>query len=322
MTLAGRHDFEISDPARLVADPAVSVGIIAYNHERYLAQAIESVLAQRTSFPFDVFVYEDCSTDGTRELALDYQRRFPEQVRVLYSDENVGMGQNVRRGIAGIRGRYAAGCDGDDYWNDPLKLQKQFDALEANPDVNLCFSRGKQLSPDGSVKTAWSYGRIDRIVSARELLRTPGMLAPTASLFFRADVLRATPEWIFGAPVIDVFHILAGSTPAGAYYLADDTVTYRVMAEGSWSSFQDANYHAVKLEHSRRMISSYDEAARSFGVPRRHLRMALSVPYYLLGRAAFAKGDYAQAIRHFSRVSAKYVGMQLRDLPRRFRAQR
>lgn len=322
MKPSGRHEFEESDPARLVARPEVSVGIITYNHERYLARALESVLEQKTDFPFEIIIYEDCSTDRTREIALDFQRRHPESIRVLYSRANVGMGENVRRGIAACRGRYTAGCDGDDFWNDPLKLQKQYDALEAHPELNLCFTAGTVLLPDGSTERRWNYGSRQRVVPLRELLRTPGMSAPTASLFFRAHVPHSSPDWIFGAPVIDIFHIVAGSFPNGAYYLPEATVTYRDMAVGSWSSDHADNYHAVKLEHSRRMIESYNLAAETFGIPKSYFRFSLSLPNYLLGRNAFTRGDYRAAFKHLRRVSFKYIRLQLSDLPRRLRPSR
>lgn len=313
-----QHEFEASDPARLVARPEVSVGIITYNHERYLARAVESVLEQKTDFPFEIIIYEDCSTDRTREIALDFQRRHPETIRVLYSRANVGMGENVRRGIAACRGRYTAGCEGDDFWSDPLKLQKQFDALEAHPELNLCFTGGLVLNPDGSTERRWDYGSRARIVPVRELLRTPGMTAPTASLFYRAHVLHGTPDWIYGAPVMDIFHILAATHPNGAYYLPETTVTYRNMSVGSWSSQHADNYHAIKLDHSRRMIESYRQAAASFAIPMTYFRFSLSLPNYLLGRNAFSRGNYKAAFEHFRRVSFRYLGMQLRDLPRRF----
>lgn len=319
MNPAVGHEFEVSDAERLVKHPEVSVGILTYNHEPYLARALESVLEQKTEFTYEVIVYEDCSTDRTREIALDFQRRYPEKVRVLYSRANVGMGENVRRGIAACRGRYTAGCEGDDFWNDPLKLQKQYRVLEAHSELDLCFTGGLVLNPDGSTERRWDYGDRARIVPVRELLRTPGMSAPTASLFFRAHVPHGTPDWIFDAPVLDIFHILSGAHPNGAYYLPETTVTYRNMSVGSWSSRHATNYHRIKLDHSRRMIESYHQAAASFAIPLSYFRFSLSLPHYLLGRHAFSRGDYRRALEHFRRVSFRYLGMQLRALPRRFR---
>ncbi len=117
--------------------PLVSVQIITYNHRPYIAQAIEGALQQQTSFPFEIVIGEDCSTDGTREIVFDYQRRFPTRIRVITSHQNVGPYANQLRVHAASSGKYFAYCDGDDFWHDPRKLQRQVDYLEARPEYSL-----------------------------------------------------------------------------------------------------------------------------------------------------------------------------------------
>ena len=131
---------EISDPAVLSKNPVVSVKMITYNHELYIAQAIEGVLTQETDFPIELVIGEDCSTDRTREIVLEYQRKHPEIIRVIISDKNVGMHKNGQRTQKVCRGKYVAFCEGDDYWHHPLKLQKQVDYLEAHPECGLVHS--------------------------------------------------------------------------------------------------------------------------------------------------------------------------------------
>lgn len=128
---------EVSDASRLSKEPLVTVVMLAYRHERCLAEAIESVLMQRTDFEFELIIGEDCSPDGTREIALDYQRRFPEVIRVRYGESNVGGNLNSRRTVAAARGRYIAFCEGDDYWTRDDKLQRQVDLFRAEPTTNL-----------------------------------------------------------------------------------------------------------------------------------------------------------------------------------------
>lgn len=117
--------------------PLVSVHMITYNHEPYIARAIEGVLSQETSFPIELVVGEDCSTDRTREIALDYQQRYPDIIRVITSDENVGMCANANRVSKDCGGKYLAFCEGDDYWHHPKKLQMQVDYLESHPECGL-----------------------------------------------------------------------------------------------------------------------------------------------------------------------------------------
>lgn len=131
---------EISDPARLVGDPLVSVVMLAFNHEKYLNDAIGGVLLQTTPFPVELIVAEDCSADGTLAVARAWQQRHPELIRVLHSSANAGMHGNLIRAVKAARGRYVAFCEGDDYWCDAAKLADQVAILEAKPGVGIVHS--------------------------------------------------------------------------------------------------------------------------------------------------------------------------------------
>ena len=123
-----------------MSNPLVSVRMITYNHAPYIRRMIESALSQKTDFPFEVVIGEDCSTDGTREIVFDYAEKYPEIIRLVTSDQNVGMHENSRRAFEACRGQYVAYCDGDDYWLRDDKLKKQADYLEGNPNCGLVCS--------------------------------------------------------------------------------------------------------------------------------------------------------------------------------------
>ena len=142
---------EFSSRARLVADPLVSVVMLTYNHERYLAEAIESVIFQQTSFPVELLIGEDCSTDGTKEIALGYQKRFPEVIRIITSEKNVGGPRNHARLIAAARGKYIAFCEGDDFWHRPDKLACQVAVLESDPNISFLSTGVRMVSENGVV---------------------------------------------------------------------------------------------------------------------------------------------------------------------------
>lgn len=131
---------ETSDPARLVKDPRVSVLMITYNHAAYLAEAIEGVVQQKCDFPFELIVGEDASNDATRKVALDYQKRYPEIVRVVYSAANVGMNENSLRIFERARGEYVAYCEGDDFWCASDKLARQVALMESDSSIGLVHS--------------------------------------------------------------------------------------------------------------------------------------------------------------------------------------
>lgn len=132
---------ETSDPERLCKNPLVSVLMITYNHESYIAQAIEGILAQQTDFEFELIIGEDASKDKTREICFEYQKKHPEKIRVLWSEKNVNhLNGNMQRVRGNARGAFFAYCEGDDYWTDPQKLQRQVELLRKYPQAGICFS--------------------------------------------------------------------------------------------------------------------------------------------------------------------------------------
>ncbi len=121
-------------------EPLVSILMITYNHRPFIAHAIQGVLQQESDFPFELVIGEDCSTDGTREIVFEYQNKYPDIIRVITSDKNVGSKKNGDRTGKACRGKYIAFCEGDDYWHHPGKLQKQADYLESHPECGLVYS--------------------------------------------------------------------------------------------------------------------------------------------------------------------------------------
>ncbi|MCX6032763.1 MAG: glycosyltransferase [Chloroflexi bacterium] len=178
--------------------PSVSVRIPTYNHERYIARCIEGVLMQKTDFPFEVIIGEDCSTDRTREIVLDYEKRFPEVIQTITSEQNVGMQQNILRINRACRGFFWAMCEGDDYWIDPLKLQRQVDFLETHPECPMCFHDALIVREDGAGKVGmpgyFCPNDLPAMVTMTDVLLRKNFI-PTASTLARREVLESIPEW-------------------------------------------------------------------------------------------------------------------------------
>ena len=128
----------------------LSVIMTTYNHERYIAQAIESVLRQQTSFRIEIVIGEDCSTDRTLNIALDYQAQYPEAINIVRSEKNVGWRENYRRTIEAARGKYIAMLDGDDYFTHRKKLQMQVEMLEADEGMGMCYTRSERIDECGN----------------------------------------------------------------------------------------------------------------------------------------------------------------------------
>jgi glycosyltransferase involved in cell wall biosynthesis len=130
-------------------NPLVSVCVQTYEHVNYIKQCLDGILFQKTNFEFEILLGEDDSTDGTRELCVDYAKRYPDKIRLFlhHRENNIKIGGqptgrfNFLYNLHSSKGKYIALCEGDDYWTDPLKLQKQVDFLEGNPEYSLCFHR-------------------------------------------------------------------------------------------------------------------------------------------------------------------------------------
>jgi glycosyltransferase involved in cell wall biosynthesis len=130
--------------------PLVSVIIITYNQENYIGQALESIVTQKTSFEFEVLVGDDMSTDKTPAIISDFAQRYPAIIKPIIRKKNLGPAPNFVETLKLSQGRYIAICEGDDYWTDPLKLQRQADFLDANPDCVVCFHPVRVIYENGT----------------------------------------------------------------------------------------------------------------------------------------------------------------------------
>lgn len=132
--------------------PLASVIILAYNQNAYISECIDGAVSQDTTFPIEIILADDCSTDGTREICEEYAAKCPELIKLLPSDRNVGAVANEQRAFLAAKGKYIATCEGDDLWTDSLKLQKQVDFLEANPGYSVCFHRYKKMHTEDGIE--------------------------------------------------------------------------------------------------------------------------------------------------------------------------
>ena len=237
---------EISDPAVLSKNPLVSVHMITYNHETYIAQAIEGVLIQETDFPIELIVGEDCSTDRTRGIVFDYQRKHPDMIRIITSDKNVGAPKNGLRIYKACRGKYIAICEGDDYWTDPYKLQKQVDFLEANPDYGLVHTEYDELINKTGRRILNQHSRKSGHIpqgDVYEQLLYANFIA-TCSVCLRKDLIVRYVDHVFLQQSIiqgDFFIWLEVAQRSKVGYINESTATYRVL-EASASNSKDPQY--------------------------------------------------------------------------------
>lgn len=241
--VGGRNAEETGSATRLPAQPLVSVAMLAYNHGRFLADAIEGVLIQRTSFPIELVIGEDCSTDNTREVAQAFRQRRPDLIRVVTSASNVGVHENLKRTFDACRGKYIAFCEGDDYWTDPEKLQKQAEFLEAHANCVICYHDCQPFDEHGDLPV--DFGGARRDLTALELQTATPIHTLTAC--FR-NVVRTWPPEFDHAPIPDLFFwSLLGSRGDGKFLRNIGPARYRVHAGGILSKASTRKKHDMNL---------------------------------------------------------------------------
>ncbi|MCK4882472.1 MAG: glycosyltransferase [Candidatus Omnitrophica bacterium] len=213
--------------------PKVSVKVVTYNHEAYIAKAIESVLMQKVNFDYEIVIGEDCSTDNTRQIVVDYQRRYPQKIRLLLHEKNMGSRYNNREVHKACRGEYVAILDGDDYWTSPDKLQKQVDFLDSHPGYSACFHNAQRIYENGRENCLYVRKKIKTPFTLEDLLE--GYPFPTCSSVYRNTRSGEFPPEFDKIPFGDwPLHVLNAES-GDLYYIDEVMSVYRVHEGGMWS---------------------------------------------------------------------------------------
>lgn len=235
----------------------VSVICNAYNHEKYIRSALDGFVMQKTNFQFEVLIHDDASQDSTADIIREYEMRYPEIIKAIYDTENqYSKRDGSLRRIAMNRacGKYIAMCEGDDYWTDPNKLQKQYDFMESHPDYTLCGCSTYWLNQLTGKDMGYSKTTTDKDISLEEfLLPTNGRPFPTVSFFLKTDIWKSLPRW--GFPVGDLPLTFFCAMQGKVHMLSEIMCVYRWNSENSWTSrYSDYEKRAVVNE---RMIQGF-----------------------------------------------------------------
>ncbi|MEJ2715534.1 MAG: glycosyltransferase [Deltaproteobacteria bacterium] len=313
---------EITDPLASKVKPVVSVLMITYNHGPYIADAIQGVLSQKTAFPVELIIGEDCSTDETREIVLDYQRRFPGSIRVILSNSNVGSAQNVKRVHEAARGCYIALCEGDDLWTDDRKLQKQVDVMECEPDCAMVCHAAEVLDVARGRVRARHHGRKPKTFSLEEVIVAQPRLMTTASILARRSVLAPIPIWLSDSEIGDYPFMILCASRGKVVCLPDVMSLYRVNVPGSWT------VRSAGVEARRRTVDSIlwmlDEFVRDAGkecrdAVRKAQRKVIMLRLYLNknGHPDLPEEDRLRYKSYLTRCDKVIIALTKYYLPRR-----
>lgn len=243
----------------------VSVICNAYNHEPYIAEALQSFVDQKTNFRFEVIVHDDASTDGTAHIIREYAEKYPDIIKPILEIENQhSKGKAITFGIdlPVTKGKYIAICEGDDFWTDVNKLQKQFDMMESDPEISLCCHANNRIvaSTKKQINVMRSIIGQNGFIDYRDLLSESNFPHLSSMMLKRSDYVNL-PDTFRGLPVGD-YPLRAYLLSLGKIYYFDDVMSsYRVMSQSSWSKEyrfkMDYRYNANKKMDN--FLLMYDE---------------------------------------------------------------
>lgn len=243
-------------------DIMVSINCTAFNHEKYISDAIESFLMQKTNFAYEILIHDDASTDRTQEIIKHYESKYPGVIKPIYQKENqYSQGVKVLDfNIERARGKYIAICEGDDYWTDPDKLQKQVDYMEKHPECSMC-AHTAYIEADTNKKRLSSKVRPNcgnKIYTVEEVLVGGGGLFATSSILYPAVFSKNMPRFYGNAPVRDYPLAIYLALQGTVFYMDELMSVYRVEVSGSWSSLTMGNIDR-KIMHYNKISDMLDE---------------------------------------------------------------
>ena len=248
-----------------VQNVLVSVSCVTYNHSKYIRQCLDSFLMQKTNFAFEVLIHDDASNDGTAEIIREYESKYPDKIKPIYQTENQyskGISPTFKFNIPRAKGKYIAMCEGDDYWSDPLKLQKQVDFLENNPDYGLVhtgfvnYNQKEGIFLKDDRKSVISGNAFESLILGKSFIAT-------LTVCFKKDLLNKIdlsymneafmmgdyPQWVEMSRLCKI------------HYMPDVTCVYRVLensASHSTNSLRSYKFNADVWRIRHYFVKKYD----------------------------------------------------------------
>lgn len=251
----------------------VSILCTAYNHEKYIRQCLDGFVMQKTNFKFEVIVHDDASTDNTANIIREYEEKYPEIIKSICQKENqyskrVSITKNFT--LPKASGKYIAICEGDDFWTDKYKLQKQVDTLENNPNCKCCVCTVRDANEDGSMMNTTHPSEVfdSGILHTEDFLKLACKeyaFQTSSYLFLRSayiEYIEHTPKYKKVSPVGDWPILLYFSEIGDIYYIKDEMSCYRRNAIGSYTTSMISSTINKRKKYNKgliNMIESFDE---------------------------------------------------------------
>lgn len=244
---------------QLCSFPFLAIYMITYNHESFIEETIESMMTQKTNFEYKLFIGEDFSKDNTREVCVRLKEKYPNKIDLFLNEKNLGANLNAKQIFKACfesGAKYIALCEGDDYWTDPLKLQKQVDFLEANPDYVICYHKVKVLQ-NGILKEDTITQEVAETTTIKDLAK--GNYIHTCSVVFKNNLYEKFPEYFHKSPVGDYFLHMLNARYGKIKFLDEYMGVYRLHETSVWSSKTQIKREQIWREFLKNIRKNFDK---------------------------------------------------------------
>ncbi|MDO5138473.1 MAG: glycosyltransferase [Oscillospiraceae bacterium] len=235
----------------------ISVCCMTYNHRNTIAQALDSMLAQKTQYSFEIIVHDDASTDGTAEIVKEYAK--DKRIKPILQKSNQYYRCNIAKEYINpeMSGRYVAICEGDDFWTDCNKLEKQVRYMEEHPECSMTFHAVNRETPEGTHE--YHPQKTDGKTAIKDIILGGGMYCPTVSIVVRRDVADDWPRFRDMADVYDYPLQILAALRGEIYYFDDVMGTYRYQSAGSWSQKETEGFNHDHMETEKQWLNELNE---------------------------------------------------------------
>lgn len=236
---------EITKSFKNISDCFVSISYVTFNHEKFIKRALNSFISQETDFKFEILVTDDASTDGTASILREYQSAYPEIIKVNFNSKNQFRinGQPHQANFRIANGSYIALCDGDDYWLDNHKLQKQIN-LMLKTNIDVSFHSVKITNPFNHNSIVKSPSKNNKIYSVNEIIwYGHNLYTSVVSTVIKTEIAKKLPDFYKSAPTEDHYLLIFGSLGKGALFISDCMGCYEFQSENSWHSNPNLSKH-------------------------------------------------------------------------------
>ena len=283
--------------------PMVVIRCTVYNHEPYLRDCLEGFVMQQTNFPFVAIVHDDASTDGSAAIIREYEEKYPNIIKPIYETENQyskrdgSLGRIMSAAIEATGAKYVAMCEGDDYWTDPLKLQKQVDFMEANSEYSMCFHKVNVLLEEGVSQKTIESDIHDGEWSARDIYEN--WIISTCSVLYRKFPAERDSRILFG----DIFLFLQCAERGRIWCLNMQSATYRRHVGGASVS--------TSIQDVMRMYEQYTFMKHRFptlaDISERKRQIYMNYLYNAAYALGISKYRVIYIINHWNKLFSKYL---------------